>query len=110
MQLLPDVSFEQANGSFSVLLVAGGPKLPDAMPDGPMVEYLRLAPYRAAMYGSVCTGAFPLGRAGLLDGRRVTTHWQNAAKLAVDFPSARVERDAIYIQDEQLVTSAGIMA
>jgi transcriptional regulator GlxA family with amidase domain len=110
MRMLANVSFEQADGGFDILLVAGGPNLPGAKPDPRLVEWLRLAPHRAAIYGSVCTGAFPLGHAGMLDGHRVTTHWQNAPKLAAEFPAARVEHDAIYIRDEQLVTSAGITA
>src|SRR3569833_577359 len=67
-------------------------------------------PGRAGVYGSVCAGAFLLGRAGLLDARRVTTHRQNARALAAMFPAARVEPDAIYIRDGRLVTSAGITA
>src|SRR3954462_13571987 len=65
MQMLADVSFTQANEDFGILLVAGGPRLPDALPDTQMVEYLRMAACRATIHGSVCTGAFPLGHAGL---------------------------------------------
>src|SRR3546814_2273404 len=60
--------------------------------------------------GSICTGAFTLGHAGLLEQRRVTTHWQNAGKLAAMFPQANVEADAIYIRDGRLITSAGVTA
>src|SRR5471032_1268710 len=61
-------------------------------------------------YGSICTGAFALGHAGLIDGRHVTTHWQNAPQLARQFPLARVELDRIHIRDGNLVTSAGVTA
>jgi transcriptional regulator GlxA family with amidase domain len=110
MQLLADLSFEEASGGFDVLLVAGGPELPYAAPDPQLTEWLRLAPSRAGIYGSICTGAFALGHAGLLDGHRVTTHWQIAQMLAARFPAAIVEPDRIYVRDGRLVTSAGVTA
>jgi transcriptional regulator GlxA family with amidase domain len=110
MQMVADLSFEDAAGGFDILLVAGGPVLPDAAPDPQLIEWLRLAPWRASTYGSICTGAFALGHAGLLDGRRVTTHWQNAPKLAARFPAAQVEQDLIHVRDGRLITSAGVTA
>jgi transcriptional regulator GlxA family with amidase domain len=110
MQMIADLSFDEAAGGFDILLVAGGPGLPDAPPEPRLTEWLRQAPWRASVYGSVCTGAFALGHAGLLDGRRVTTHWQNAPKLASLFPAAQVELDRIHIRDGRLVTSAGVTA
>jgi transcriptional regulator GlxA family with amidase domain len=110
MHMVADLSFEEASGDFDILLVAGGPALPDAAPDPQLSEWLRLAPRRASTYGSVCTGAFALGHAGLLDGHRVTTHWQNAQKLAARFPAADVEPDLIYVRDRRLITSAGVSA
>jgi transcriptional regulator GlxA family with amidase domain len=71
---------------------------------------MRGAPWRASLYGSICTGAFVLGYAGLLDDRQVTTHWQNARVLAARFPKAKVDLDAIYIRDGRLITSAGVTA
>ncbi|WP_334151000.1 GlxA family transcriptional regulator [Hyphomicrobium sp.] len=110
MQIVADLTFEEASGGFDVLLVAGGPALPDQAPDPTMQNWLRHAPWRASIYGSVCTGAFALGAAGLLEGKRVTTHWQNAQKLAERFPGATVEHDRIHIRDGRLVTSAGVTA
>jgi transcriptional regulator GlxA family with amidase domain len=110
MQMVADLNFEEASGGFDILLVAGGPTLPDAAPDPQLIEWLRLAPWRASTYGSICTGAFALGHAGLLDGHRVTTHWQNAQALAARFPAANVEPDLIYVRDRRLVTSAGVTA
>ena len=110
MQISADLTFAEAEGGFDILLVAGGPALPETAPDPAFTEWLREAPSRADIYGSVCTGAFALGRAGLLDGHRVTTHWQNAQKLAELFPQARVEHDRIHIRDGRLVTSAGVTA
>jgi transcriptional regulator GlxA family with amidase domain len=110
MQMVADLTFAEATGGFDILLVAGGPALPDAEPDPQLTEWLRLAPWRASTYGSICTGAFALGHAGLIDGRRVATHWQNAQRLAARFPAAHVEPDLIYVRDGRLVTSAGVTA
>jgi transcriptional regulator GlxA family with amidase domain len=110
MQIVADLGFDEAVDGFDILLVAGGPTLPDAVPDLKLMNWLRLAPDRAKTYGSVCTGAFALGHAGLLDGHRVTTHWQNAQKLAALFPAAHIEQDLIYLRDGRLVTSAGVTA
>src|SRR6202044_1011357 len=60
--------------------------------------------------GSVCTGAFFLGAAGLLDGLSATTHWQHASELAERFPAALIEPDRIYVEDGALWTSAGVTA
>lgn len=110
MQLLPDLAFDEAPGPFDLVLVAGGPDLPYADPEPAMVEWLRSVPARTAIYGSICTGAFALGHAGLLANRRVTTHWQIAARLAAAFPTAKVESDLIYVSDGPLITSAGVTA
>ncbi|PDT76565.1 GlxA family transcriptional regulator [Bradyrhizobium sp. C9] len=110
MKISADLSFDEAKEKFDILLVAGGPALPDAEPDPALTQWLRGAPARAALYGSICTGAFALGHAGLLDGHKVTTHWQNAQRLAACFPAAEVIFDRIYIRDGRLMTSAGVTA
>lgn len=110
MRIIADLSFEEATGGFDMLFVAGGAALPDADADPLLTAWLREAPWRASVYGSICTGAFALGHAGLLDDRRATTHWQNAAQLATRFPKAHVEPDLIYVRDGRLVTSAGVTA
>jgi transcriptional regulator GlxA family with amidase domain len=110
MRLLADVAFHEATGGFDVILVAGGPALPEAAPDAGLNEWVQEAPWRASIYGSICTGAFVLGHAGLLDGRRVTTHWQHAQALAAKFTKAIVEPDLIYVRDGRLITSAGVTA
>ncbi|MEN3349549.1 MAG: hypothetical protein V7632_3184 [Bradyrhizobium sp.] len=110
MKLAADLSFDDAQEAFDILLVAGGPALPDAPPDPAMMQWLRSASERAGLYGSICTGAFALGHAGLLDGHTVTTHWQNAERLASRFPAAQVLYDRIYIRDRRLMTSAGVTA
>jgi transcriptional regulator GlxA family with amidase domain len=71
---------------------------------------LRAAHARGARIASICTGAFALGAAGLLDGRRVTTHWRHAPRLAELFPRAHVDPDVLYVDEDDLLTSAGVAA
>jgi transcriptional regulator GlxA family with amidase domain len=110
MRLAPDVGFDEAGEAFDLLLVAGGPALPTAGCDPRLTAWLVDTAPRCARYGSVCTGAFALGHAGLIDDMRVTTHWGDARALAERFPKARVEYDSIFIRDGRLVTSAGVTA
>ncbi|MFM0606084.1 GlxA family transcriptional regulator [Paraburkholderia sediminicola] len=111
MMLTADATFGKARRPFDLALVAGGPALPgDAAPDTRLLEWLSQAATQCERYGSICTGAFALGHAGLLDARNVTTHWQHAAQLAEQFPQARVDFDRIYLRDGNLVTSAGVTA
>jgi transcriptional regulator GlxA family with amidase domain len=110
MKISADLGFDDADGRFGIVLVAGGPALPEAPSDPELTQWLRRVPERAELYGSICTGAFALGHAGLLDGHQVTTHWQNAKQLAARFPDAEVVPDRIYIRDRRLMTSAGVTA
>jgi transcriptional regulator GlxA family with amidase domain len=110
MKISADLGFDDAEGRFDIVLVAGGPALPEAPSDPELTQWLRRVPERAELYGSICTGAFALGHAGLLDGHQVTTHWQNAKQLAARFPGAEVVPDRIYIRDRRLMTSAGVTA
>jgi AraC family transcriptional activator FtrA len=71
---------------------------------------LRRAHERGAWVMSVCTGAFALGAAGLLDGRRCTTHWRHTAELARRYPAAQVDPGVLYVQDGKILTSAGTAA
>lgn len=73
----------------------------------PVLAALRSAAARGAQVLSVCTGAFALGAAGLLDGRTCTTHWLHAARLARLYPAANVDPSVLYVDDEPVITSAG---
>ena len=75
-----------------------------------VLEALRAAAGRGARMTSICTGAFVLGRAGLLDGRRATTHWRYVRELRRQVPSVRVEPDVLWVDEGDLVTSAGVAA
>ncbi|MFZ5869412.1 MAG: GlxA family transcriptional regulator [Actinomycetota bacterium] len=81
----------------------------DPVPE-PVRQVLRDAVDRGARVLSVCSGAFALGQAGLLDGRRCTTHWMYADELAREFPAALVDPDVLYVEDGPVVTSAGTAA
>ncbi|MGD3106073.1 GlxA family transcriptional regulator [Streptomyces sp. YGL11-2] len=76
-------------------------------PSPPVVAALRRAHGRGARVVSICSGAFALGHAGLLDGRRATTHWARAGQLADRFPAVRVDPDVLYVDDGDVATSAG---
>ena len=92
------------------LMIAGGPGVTDAAADEELVAWVRARAQHARRVASVCTGAFLLATAGMLDGRRATTHWFHCATLARRFPSVRVEPDPIFIQDGAVWTSAGVTA
>lgn len=70
--------------------------------------WLRRAHDAGARLASVCSGAFALGRAGLLDGRACTTHWKVAARLQREHPKARVVQNRLFVRDEGIITSAGV--
>ncbi|MCJ2007145.1 GlxA family transcriptional regulator [Methylobacterium sp. J-092] len=92
------------------LIVAGGPGVVAASADADLVDWMRARAARARRVASVCTGAFLLGAAGLLDGRRAATHWAHCERLAELYPLARVEPDPIFVQDGPVWSSAGITA
>ncbi|MDN6887761.1 helix-turn-helix domain-containing protein, partial [Variovorax sp. CAN2819] len=97
-------------GAIDTLLVAGSPRVEDMAADTQLQDWLRRQARTVRRYGSVCSGAFVLAASGLLDGKRVATHWKLAGQLASDYPLASVESDAIYVRDGQLFTSAGVTA
>lgn len=72
-----------------------------------VLDVVRAAHARGAWVLSVCSGAFVLGRAGLLDGRRCTAHWIDTDELVAQFPLAQVDRDVLYVDDDRVITSAG---
>jgi transcriptional regulator GlxA family with amidase domain len=90
------------------LLVGAPPDVPQLSAD--MLEFVRRAKVKSRRIASICVGAFILGEAGLLDGRRVTTHWLFGKELQNRYPKARVEVDRIFIADGPVWTSAGMTA
>jgi len=109
LKVMADLRLEQLPVSIDLLLVPGGPGAYHvALPA--IERWLPAAVARARRFGAICTGAFVLGRAGLLDGYRCTTHWNYVERLAQAFPDARVETEHIYVMDRDLITSGGITA
>lgn len=97
---------------FDTVLAAGGHGAETATFDPRLLTWLRAAavPSGACRIGSVCTGAFLLAAAGLLDGRRAVTHWAYCDRLAAAYPAVRVEPDPIFLYDGGIWTSAGVTA
>jgi transcriptional regulator GlxA family with amidase domain len=94
--------------SADIVLVAGGDVLVGRPIDPALVEALRTVPARTRRLASVCTGSFILAQAGLLSGRRATTHWRHTRLLARAYPDVGVEPDAIFVRDGDVFTSAGV--
>jgi transcriptional regulator GlxA family with amidase domain len=108
--LYPDRTIERCRGPIDTLLVAGGRGVQAAVDDERLVGWLRDAAKRSKRVTSVCTGAFLLARAGLLDGRHATTHWASCGELARRHPEVEVESDPIFVRDGNVITSAGVTA
>jgi len=92
------------------LIVAGGNGAQEALRDASLVASIRRLSGRARRTAGVCTGAFLLAEAGLLDGRRATTHWWRCEQLARRYPAVTVEPDPIFVRDGNILTSAGVTA
>lgn len=108
--LAVDRAYEDLPDPIDTLVVAGGHGTARAFLDPRVLACVRRASVRARRTCSVCTGAFVLAAAGLLDGRRATTHWASADRLARHFPDVDVDPDPIYVKDGDLWTSAGVTA
>jgi transcriptional regulator GlxA family with amidase domain len=98
--------FDETN--FDTLLVGGSAVVGSLTPG--VIKFLRKASGRSRRVASTCVGAFVLAEAGLLDGRRATTHWRRARDLQARFPKVKVEEDRIFIIDGPVWTSAGMTA
>ncbi|VEF10347.1 transcriptional regulator [Pseudomonas fluorescens] len=104
-----DRHIDEACEHYDLLLIPGGPgAYNERFPA--LFAWLPCAVQRAGGYGSICTGAFILGHAGLLDGYRVTTHWNYTERLIKGFPKASVATDQIFVEDRNLITSGGVTA
>jgi transcriptional regulator GlxA family with amidase domain len=93
---------------FDTLIVGGGTLIEPSTPG--LIEFMRQAPARYRRVAATCTGAFILAEAGLLDGRRATTHWYHARTLQTRFPKVKMDEDRIFVVDGPLWTSAGATA
>lgn len=94
-----------------IAIVAGAPKLrPDPKAQGELASFIRKHQRRIPTLVSICTGAFVLAEAGVLDGRRATTHWHWLSRLREEFPNVEVVDDGIFVHDRGVWTSAGLTA
>lgn len=108
LRFLADRTIYDPDEPIDTLLVGGDPSFDEI--DPAVTTWLRRRAPSVRRYGSVCTGVFFLAAAGLLDGRRVTTHWECAEKLRKDFPNVFVDDNQIFIRDGSLCTTAGVTA
>ena len=111
VRLLPDAFLgDGPTGNIHTLLVAGAPNAAETSPDPALTAWLRETAPSTRRYGSVCSGAFFLAAAGLLDGRTAATHWAVAERLAQNYPAVTVDADAIFVRDGRVCTAAGVTA
>jgi transcriptional regulator GlxA family with amidase domain len=110
LTVTPAARLSQVRGPIDTLIVAGGSGHERAAEDGALIDWIARASRTARRTASVCTGAFLLARAGLLDGRRATTHWAFAAQLQRQHPDVAVASEPIFVCDGSIWTSAGVTA
>lgn len=110
MPMLADRTYREVAGSFDTILVAGGDGANTMRYQPHFVDWLKRQCEGARRFGSICTGALVLAKAGLLEGRRATTHWNWCAELAQNYPGVTVDPDPIYVKDGNCYTSAGVTA
>jgi len=108
--LTPHAALADVSLAIDTLIVAGGSGHEQAAADRSLIGWISRAAASARRTASVCTGAFLLARAGLLDGRRATTHWVSAGQLARQYPEVSVDPDPIFLRDGPIWTSAGVTA
>lgn len=115
-RLLPEHGSEVLDGAQTLVVpaIAGPPGPgpaggPEREPDPRVLDLLRRVAGRARIVG-ICTGAYTLARAGLLDGRRATTHWAHAARFRRRYPQVQLDPDVLFVDDGDLLTSAGVAA
>jgi len=110
LEIIAAHSCDDCPGEIDTLVVPGGPWIERACAEPGLIDWLQKTAPRVRRLVSVCTGAFLLARAGLLENRFVTTHWMYCDRLAALHPSLRINRDRIFVRDGHVYTSGGITA
>ena len=108
--LVASRSYRALRGGIDTLFVGGGIGVEAALADRALIRWLQRMSKRVVRLASVCTGAFLLAEAGLLDGKRAATHWHSCAKLAARYPHVCVDPDPIFVRAGSVYTSAGVTA
>ena len=107
---MADEAIAAVEAPVDTLMVVGGDGTYGAVADAHLVTHVARLARDARRVTSVCSGAFVLAQAGLLDGRRATTHWRACELLATSFPKVQVDPDPIFVRDGNVFTSAGVTA
>ena len=110
LKLVADGSWKELPRAIDTLMVAGGEGTRAAIRNNVLLDSIRKGAARSRRIVSVCSGAFLLAEAGLLDGKRATTHWRNVDDFSRSYPKIAIEPDAIYVRDGRIWTSAGVTA
>lgn len=110
MKLQPDYRFDDCPLPLDTLIVPGSEKIPEVLNDPPLLAWIGQQASKVRRLVSICTGAFFLAELGLLDGKKVTTHWGYCQLLQKQYPKLKVVSNAIYIREGNIYTSAGITA
>jgi len=108
LQLVATAPWNRVSGDIDTLLVVGGVNIWTGESSTRLLQCLRSQSKKVRRLGSVCTGAFVLAEAGLLDGRKATTHWCFTQKLKEDYPQVIVNPDPLFVRDGKIVTAAGV--
>ena len=110
LRLYADGGIAEVGRGIDTLLIAGGIGVEQYRSHAPLRRWIRRQSGLVRRLASICTGAFLLAEAGLLEGRRATTHWNHCSNLAREFPEVQVEPDRIFVREGSLYTSAGVTA
>ncbi|KAF1027016.1 MAG: Isonitrile hydratase [Pseudomonas sp.] len=110
MTVIPDRTIFDPCPHFDTVILPGGLGIFEVYHDSTLADWLAAQHKRARRLAAICNGVFALGAARLIDHKRVTTHWMDAARLSASFPLAHIEPDQIYIQHDSLYTTAGVTA
>ena len=110
LRLVADRAFHEVGGGLDTLLISGGRGAEQHCTSPELLRWIRRQAKRVRRLGSVCTGAYFLAEAGLLDGRRATTHWASCQNLARRYPRVKVEPDTLFVREGGICTAAGVTA
>jgi len=108
LQIVPTNCYGKVLDHLDTLIVPGGADPEVAVKDAELVEWIYNHSKKVRRLASVCTGAFMVAKSGLLDGRRVTTHWDFSSKFRVQYPSVQLDPDRIFVRDGPIWSSGGI--
>ncbi|MEU7768636.1 DJ-1/PfpI family protein [Nocardia sp. NPDC049190] len=112
--VVAEASWDEVAPQIDTLIVPGGLAVgataPEALVDEALIGWLAVHAHQPPRIASVCAGAHALAAAGLLDGRRATTHWSTTSQLVAERPAVLVEPDSLFVRDEHVWTSAGVSA